>query len=74
MPREPRPHQQEILALAKRGSTPERLDAPDAPARGQPAVRRPVTIDVTLSEGRITKLGHKVQGCALCQATAGLLM
>ena len=33
-----------------------------------------VTIDVTLSEGRITKLGHKVQGCALCQATAGLLM
>lgn len=68
-------YQQEILALAKRGSTPERLDAPDASVRvDNPLCGDRVTIDVTLSEGRITKLGHKVQGCALCQATAGLLM
>ena len=68
-------YQKEILALAKRGSTPERLDAPDASARVDNALCGDrVTIDVTVSDGKITGLGHKVQGCALCQATTGLLM
>ena len=41
-------YQKEILALAKRGSTPERLDAPDASARVDNALCGDrVTIDVT---------------------------
>ena len=61
-------YQKEILALAKQGSTPERLDAPDASARVDNALCGDrVTIDVTVSDGKITGLGHKVQGCALCR-------
>ena len=30
-------------------------------------------IDITLTDDRITGIGHKVQGCALCQASAALI-
>ncbi|MBT4709956.1 MAG: iron-sulfur cluster assembly scaffold protein [Alphaproteobacteria bacterium] len=32
-----------------------------------------VTMDVTLADGVITEVGHKVRGCVLCQASASTI-
>jgi len=67
-------YQAEILRLAKEGRGNQRLDAPDASARvDNPLCGDRVTIDLKLKDGRITAVGHRVQGCALCEASAALI-
>lgn len=67
-------YQAEILALAKEGRSVGRLDGPTVTARvDNPICGDRVTIDLTVEHGRITAVGAKVQGCALCQAAAALI-
>lgn len=67
-------YQERILALAKAGAAARRLAEPDATATvDNPVCGDRVTIDVRLVDGRIAELGHRVRGCALCQASAGAL-
>jgi len=68
-------YQAEILALAKAGRAAARLDAPSVSARvDNPVCGDRVTIDLLLRDGRIVEVGAKVQGCALCQAAAALIV
>ncbi|WP_420404855.1 iron-sulfur cluster assembly scaffold protein [Nisaea sp.] len=67
-------YQAEILRLAKEGRGNQRLDAPDASARvDNPLCGDRVTIDLSLNDGKIAAIGHRVQGCALCEASAALI-
>lgn len=67
-------YQAEILALAAAGKANTRLEAPDASARvDNPLCGDRVTIDLRLEDGRVAKVGHRVQGCALCQAAAAVI-
>lgn len=67
-------YQAEILRLAKEGRGNQRLDAPDASARvDNPLCGDRVTIDLRLEDGKVTEVGHRVQGCALCEASAALI-
>lgn len=67
-------YQAEILRLAKEGRGNQRLDAPDASARvDNPLCGDRVTIDLKLNDGKVTAVGHRVQGCALCEASAALI-
>ena len=50
------------------------LDNPDASATADnPLCGDRVTMDVSLSDGMITEIGHKVLGCVLCQASASAI-
>lgn len=67
-------YQAEILRLAKEGRGNRRLEAPDASARvDNPLCGDRVTIDLKLENGKVTEVGHRVQGCALCEASAALI-
>jgi nitrogen fixation NifU-like protein len=67
-------YQAEILALAAAGKANTRLESPDASARvDNPLCGDRVTIDLRLEDGRVTEIGHRVQGCALCQAAAAVI-
>jgi nitrogen fixation NifU-like protein len=67
-------YQAEILRLAKEGRGNQRLEAPDASARvDNPLCGDRVTIDLKLTGGKIAAVGHRVQGCALCEASAALI-
>lgn len=67
-------YQAEILALAKDGRSIGRLENPTASARvDNPICGDRVTIDLAIVDGRITAIGAKVQGCALCQAAAAII-
>jgi nitrogen fixation protein NifU and related proteins len=63
-----------IMALARAATGAGRLDAPDGTATiDNPLCGDRVTVDVRLEGVRIVALGHKVRGCALCQASAAIL-
>lgn len=63
-----------ILALAADIPLTDRLDAPDATARRRsPLCGSTVTVDVSLSGGRIARFGQDVKACALGQASAAIL-
>ena len=67
-------YQQEILALAAAGEKPKPLENADISMRvDNPLCGDRITISVTLSDGHVTGIGHKVQGCALCQAATALI-
>jgi nitrogen fixation NifU-like protein len=67
-------YQKEILNLAAAGEKPLVLADADISVRvDNPLCGDRVTIDITLTDDRITGIGHKVQGCALCQASAALI-
>ncbi|HET7825094.1 MAG TPA: iron-sulfur cluster assembly scaffold protein [Anaeromyxobacter sp.] len=67
-------YQEALLRLARAARGAGRLDAPSATgARDNPLCGDDVTIDVSLREGRVAALGHKVRGCVLCQASASVL-
>ncbi|MGJ8626575.1 MAG: iron-sulfur cluster assembly scaffold protein [Sulfitobacter sp.] len=62
-----------ILALAADIPHLGRLDAPDATVkRRSPLCGSTVTVDVTISEGRLSELGQDVKACALGQASAAV--
>lgn len=63
-----------ILALAADIPHLARLDHPDATARRRsPLCGSTVTVDVTLSGGRVSAFGQDVKACALGQASASVV-
>ncbi|SDE10565.1 iron-sulfur cluster assembly scaffold protein [Limimaricola pyoseonensis] len=67
-------YSQRILALTTEMPFTERLEAPDATVRRRaPLCGSTVTVDVTVSEGRVTGYGQDVKACALGQAAAAVV-
>ena len=67
-------YHQAILELAKKARQAARLDAPQASVTvDNPLCGDRITLDLTLSDGRIGRVGHKVRGCLLCQASAAVI-
>jgi nitrogen fixation NifU-like protein len=67
-------YQAEILELARAGRGIGRLEHPAATARADnPICGDRVTIDLAIADGRVTAVGAKVQGCALCQAATAII-
>ncbi|MXQ07201.1 iron-sulfur cluster assembly scaffold protein [Alphaproteobacteria bacterium GH1-50] len=63
-----------ILELAADIPLTARLDAPDATVKKRsPLCGSTVTVDVDVTEGRITGFGQDVKACALGQASAAIL-
>lgn len=63
-----------ILELARDTSTEGRLDTPSGSATvNNPLCGDRVTIDVIVENMALTRVGHKVRGCALCRASAALI-
>ncbi len=63
-----------ILALAADIPHLKRLEAADATAkRRSPLCGSTVTVDVTVSNGRVTAFGQEVKACALGQASASVV-
>jgi NifU-like protein involved in Fe-S cluster formation len=64
-------YHQAILELAKRARQAARLETPDVSVTvDNPLCGDRVTLDLTLADGRVGKVGHRVRGCLLCQAAA----
>ena len=60
-----------ILELAKKARHASRLEAPQASVTvDNPLCGDRVTLDLTLADGRVRAVGHRVRGCLLCQAAA----
>ena len=67
-------YHRDIIELARRGRDRGRLDAPDLSARADnPLCGDRVTMDLALDNGRIARVGHRVRGCALCEAAAEVI-
>jgi nitrogen fixation NifU-like protein len=67
-------YQAALLRLAESGTGAGRLPAPDATARrDNPLCGDDVIVDVTLRDGRVEALAHRVRGCVLCRASAAAL-
>ena len=67
-------YSQRILALAADIPLTERLAAPQVSAkRRSPLCGSTVTVDLALTDGRITGFGQDVRACALGQASAAVL-
>ena len=63
-----------ILELAGNIPLTDRLDAPDATVRKRsPLCGSTVTVDVSLTDGRVSAFGQDVKACALGQAAASVL-
>jgi nitrogen fixation NifU-like protein len=63
-----------ILAEARAGHGNGRLNAPDASSTcDNPLCGDRVTIDVALTEGKVTGLAQKARGCLLTQAAASVI-
>ncbi len=67
-------YHQAILDLARRGRDQGRLEAPEASVTvDNPLCGDRVTLDLTLANGRVQAIGHRVRGCLLCQAAAAAI-
>ena len=67
-------YQAEIVARARAGAADSRLEPHDARAAvDNPLCGDRITLDLRLDDGRISALGHRTRGCALCQASAETL-
>ncbi|MBY6089490.1 iron-sulfur cluster assembly scaffold protein [Maritimibacter alkaliphilus] len=67
-------YSQRILGLAADIPRQERLDAPDATVkRRAPLCGSTVTVDVKVTDGRISDYGQEVRACALGQAAAAVV-
>lgn len=67
-------YQAEIVARARAGATDTRLEPHDARAAvDNPLCGDRITLDLRLTAGSVTALGHRTRGCALCQASAETL-
>ena len=63
-----------ILELAKQARQAGRLEAPQASVTvDNPLCGDRVTLDLSLADGRVREVGHKVRGCLLCQAAAAAI-
>jgi NifU-like protein involved in Fe-S cluster formation len=67
-------YHQAILELAKQAGRTPRLEAPDASVTvDNPLCGDRITLDLSLADGRVEAIGHKVRGCLLCQAAAAVI-
>jgi nitrogen fixation NifU-like protein len=67
-------YQDEIIQLSRQSRERGRLEDPDASARvDNPLCGDRVTMDLKIKDGRITAVGHRVRGCALCEAAAEVI-
>ena len=67
-------YQERIIDLAKRARLRGRLGAPDASARvDNPLCGDRVVIDLAIEHHKITAIGHRVRGCALCEAASEII-
>ena len=67
-------YRRELLRLAADATGAGRLAAPDATASvHNPACGDRVTVELALTDGRVTALAHTTQACVLTQASAALL-
>jgi nitrogen fixation protein NifU and related proteins len=67
-------YHQAILELAKQARHSSRLEAPQASVTvDNPLCGDRVTLDLSLADGRVREVGHKVRGCLLCQAAAAAI-
>ncbi len=67
-------YQTDLLRLAAEARGTGRLPHPDASVTmDNPLCGDRVTIDLTMSDGRVSALGHEVKACVLCQAAATVI-
>jgi nitrogen fixation NifU-like protein len=67
-------YQEEIIQLSRDAKARGRLDAPDGSARvDNPLCGDRVTMDISVKDSRISAIGHRVRGCALCEAAAEII-
>ena len=67
-------YQDEIIQLSRKSRARGRLETPDVSARvDNPLCGDRVTMDLSLKDGHITAIGHRVRGCALCEAAAEII-
>ena len=67
-------YSERILELATNVPHVERLDTPDASAKKRsPLCGSTVTVDITLTDGKITDYAQEVKACALGQAAAAVI-
>lgn len=67
-------YHQAILDLARRATGHGRLEAPQASVRvDNPLCGDRVTLDLSLENGRVSAVAHRVRGCLLCQAAAAVI-
>jgi nitrogen fixation NifU-like protein len=67
-------YHQAILGLAKKSREATRLEAPQASVTvDNPLCGDRITLDLSLRDGRVRRVGHKVRGCLLCQAAAAVI-
>ena len=67
-------YQDKIIELSRNSRNRGRLEAPDASARvDNPLCGDRVTMDISIKDGRVSAIGHKVRGCALCEAASEII-
>ncbi len=67
-------YQAALVARAKQGRSRGRLNNPQHSATlDNPLCGDRVTLDVDLSGGKVSAVGHQVRGCLLCEASAEII-
>ena len=67
-------YHKEMLRHAATAAGSGRIAHPDATVMlDNPLCGDRVTMDVALKDGKVEKIGHKLQACVLCQASASIL-
>ena len=67
-------YQKQIIELARESRKRARIDTPDTTIRfDNPLCGDRIDLDFSIEDGRISDIGFKVRGCALCEASAEVL-
>ena len=67
-------YQKQIIKLARESRKRARIDTPDTTIRfDNPLCGDRIDIDFSIEGGRISDIGFKVRGCALCEASSEIL-
>jgi nitrogen fixation protein NifU and related proteins len=67
-------YHQAIIDRAKAAKGAGRLESPQVSVTvDNPLCGDRITLDLTLADGRVAHLAHKVRGCLLCQAAASVI-
>ncbi|HEY2890153.1 MAG TPA: iron-sulfur cluster assembly scaffold protein [Dongiaceae bacterium] len=74
LPAEDELYQAALVTRAKQGRTRGRLSSPQhSITLDNPLCGDRVILDVDLAHGRVSRIGHQVRGCLLCEAAAELI-
>ena len=67
-------YQKQIIELARESRKRTRIDAPDTSIRFDNRLCGDrIDLDLSIKDGRISHIGFKVRGCALCEASSEVL-